>query len=74
MGWYYSYTNATNFEQSNVEFIEFWLLDTFSDNISEDDELGELIFHLGNISEDILRDGRKQFENGLPSDSEITHL
>ena len=64
--------NATNFEQSNVEFIEFWLLDTFSDNISEDDKLGELIFHLGNISEDILRDGRKQFENGLPSDSEIT--
>ena len=64
--------NATNFEQSNVEFIEFWLLDTFSDNISEDDNLGELIFHLGNISEDILRDGRKQFENGLPSDSEIT--
>ncbi len=62
--------NATNFEQSNVEFIEFWLLDTFSNNISESDELGELVFHLGNISEDILRDGRKQFENGLPSISE----
>ena len=58
--------NATNFEQSNVEFIEFWLLDTFSDIITEHDNLGELYFHLGNISEDILKDGRKQFENGLP--------
>ncbi len=64
--------NATNFEQSNVEFIEFWLLDTFSDEESSSDELGELVFHLGNISEDILRDGRKQFENGLPSLSEST--
>ena len=58
--------NATNFEQSNVEFIEFWLLDTFSEMITMDDDLGELYFHLGNISEDILKDGRKQFENGLP--------
>ena len=59
--------NATNFEQSNVEFIEFWVLDTFNELESNDDELGELVFHLGNISEDILRDGRKQYENGLPS-------
>jgi cell surface protein SprA len=63
--------NATNFEQSNVEFIEFWLLDTFSDKLSSNDNLGELVFHLGNISEDILKDGRKQFENGLPSASEV---
>ena len=62
--------NATNFEQSNVEFIEFWLLDTFSDKETQSDELGELVFHLGNISEDILRDGRKQFENGLPTANE----
>jgi len=64
--------NATNFEQSNVEFIEFWLLDTFSENEATSNELGELVFHLGNISEDILRDGRKQFENGLPSTQEQT--
>ena len=62
--------NATNFEQSNVEFIEFWLLDTFSENEAPSDDLGELVFHLGNISEDILRDGRKQFENGLPGTTE----
>ena len=64
--------NATNFEQSNVEFIEFWLLDTFSENEASSDDLGDLVFHLGNISEDILRDGRKQFENGLPGISEPT--
>jgi len=58
--------SSTNFEQSNVEFIEFWLLDTFSETPENQDELGELIFHLGNISEDILKDGRKQYENGLP--------
>ena len=58
--------SATNFEQSNVEFIEFWLLDTFSDLEAPTDDLGQLEFHLGNLSEDILADGRKQFENGLP--------
>ena len=57
--------NATNFEQSNVEFIEFWLLDTFNELESSNDALGELVVHLGNISEDILKDGRKQYENGL---------
>ena len=66
--------NATNFEKSNVEFIEFWLLDTFSEQESTSNDLGELVFHLGNISEDILRDGRKQFENGLPSTSEKTPI
>ena len=63
--------NATNFEQANVEFIEFWLLDTFSDLETADPSLGELVFHLGNISEDILKDGRKQFENGLPGASDL---
>ena len=47
-------------------------MDTFSENEAASDDLGELVFHLGNISEDILRDGRKQFENGLPSTSEQT--
>ncbi|MGC6421514.1 MAG: cell surface protein SprA [Flavobacteriaceae bacterium] len=61
---------ATNFEQSNVEFIEFWLLDTFNELEGQKNELGELVFHLGNISEDILKDGRKQYENGLPGTDE----
>ncbi|NAS32109.1 cell surface protein SprA [Flavobacteriaceae bacterium R38] len=56
--------NSTNFEQSNVEFIQFWVLDPFVDGVGPDQ--GELVFNLGNISEDILTDGRKQYENGLP--------
>ena len=62
--------SSTNFEQRNVEFIEFWILDTFSNESEGEDDLGELIFHLGNISEDILKDGRKQYENGLPGSDE----
>ncbi len=58
---------TTNFEQANVEFIEFWLLDTFSELDSTSDDLGEIVFHLGDVSEDILKDGHKQFENGLPT-------
>lgn len=60
--------NSTNFEQSNVEYIEFWLMDPFiySENATNDG--GNLVFNLGNISEDVLKDGRKQYENGLPED------
>lgn len=57
--------SSTNFEQSNVEFVQFWVLDPYVDGISTD--AGELVINLGNISEDVLKDGRKQYENGLPA-------
>ncbi len=53
-------------EATNVEFIEFWMMDPFIYNKSSSG--GKLYFHLGNISEDILRDSRMQFENGLACD------
>ncbi|MCE2614074.1 cell surface protein SprA [Flavobacteriaceae bacterium D16] len=56
--------SSTNFEQSNVEFVQFWVLDPYVDGITNSP--GELVINLGNISEDILEDGRKQYENGLP--------
>ena len=59
---------ATDFEQSNVEFIEFWLLDPFFANGDTTSSGGKLTINLGSISEDILKDGRKQYENGLPND------
>ena len=59
--------SSTNFEKSNVEFIQFWLLDTFSENESNSNSLGNLVLNLGNISEDILKDGKKLYENGLPT-------
>ena len=56
--------SSTDFEQSNVEFVQFWVMDPFVDGIASGS--GELVLNLGNISEDILRDGKKQYENGLP--------
>ena len=56
--------SSTNFEQANVEFVQFWVLDPYVDGITSSE--GELVLNFGNISEDILRDGRKQYENGLP--------
>ena len=66
-----------DFASQNIEFIEFWLMDPFpEDPTSSRDpvtafggssEGGDLYLHIGNISEDILRDGRKSFENGIPT-------
>ena len=55
---------TSNFESSNVEFIEFWVLDPFIYN--KDTDGGDLYFNLGNVSEDVLKDSRKAFEHGLP--------
>ncbi len=59
---------STDFEQSNVEFIEFWIMDPFIYPENAGNSGGVLTFDLGNISEDVLKDGRKQYENGLPQD------
>ncbi|HIP32599.1 MAG TPA: cell surface protein SprA, partial [Crocinitomicaceae bacterium] len=62
---------TTNFEQTNIEYIQFWMMDPFNVDAEAVDPNsthngGELYFNLGNISEDILPDSRKSFENGLP--------
>ena len=61
---------TNDFEASNIEFVEFWMMDPFN----EEDGLinhsgGDMYLHLGNISEDVLKDGYKSFENGLPTSS-----
>ncbi len=66
--------NSTNFEQANVEYIQFWMLDPYTDpgnpNAAADvNNDGRLYFNLGEISEDVLKDGAKQYENGLPDSS-----
>ncbi len=64
--------NSTNFEQSNVEYIQFWMLDPYFDpgNSAVPGAVatspGRLYLNLGEVSEDVLKDGRKQYENGLP--------
>ena len=57
--------DVTNFENANYEYIEFWLMDPFVMDSAGTNEGGDLYFNLGEISEDILKDGMKSFENGL---------
>ncbi|MBP1668180.1 MAG: cell surface protein SprA [Bacteroidetes bacterium] len=60
----------SDFENANVEYIEFWLMDPFvKDSLHTG---GDLYFDLGEISEDILKDSWKMFENGLPATDSIT--
>ena len=60
--------SSTNFEQANVEFVQFWVMDPYLDGDAT--STGELVLNFGNISEDILADGLKQYENGLPVNGE----
>lgn len=58
--------SSTDFEQTNVEYIQFWMLDPFQYDPTNPG--GTITLNLGSISEDIVKDNRKQYENGLPDD------
>ena len=74
--------NTNNFDQANVEYIQFWIMDPYDNySITEEEglpqgvnpanlsnQVGDLYINLGNISEDIVKDNLKMFENGLPED------
>jgi cell surface protein SprA len=67
----------TDFEANNIEYIEFWMMDPFigRDGLSGPPARGgKLYFNLGDVSEDMLRDGRKSFENGLPTTAEVVNV
>ena len=57
---------TTDFEATNIEYIQFWVMDPFNED-SENESGGRLFINLGNVSEDILNDSQLAFENGLPS-------
>ena len=66
---------TTDFEQANIEYIEFWLLDPFIYTRKEGtaaQHSGELYINLGEVSEDVLRDGKKFYESGMPVDGTST--
>ena len=73
-----SISNDTDFDQTNIQYIEFWLMDPFIDGENgkvldgifnkNNDSGGKLIFNLGNVSEDIMKDNIHAFENGLSHD------
>src|SRR5690606_35872063 len=71
-----------DFDKANIEYVEFWMLDPFINNSDRGKIIdgihndfnttgGKLIFHLGSISEDVIRDGKHGFENGLPPDGNL---
>jgi cell surface protein SprA len=77
-------TTEVDFDKANIEYIEFWLLDPFIDgeNGKVIDERatpqnntsgGRLVFQLGNISEDVMRDSKHAFENGLPPNGDLNN-
>jgi cell surface protein SprA len=80
-------TFDTDFDNANVEYLEFWLLDPFIDSpnghiddnsgrrpVKSNTTGGTLYLNLGNISEDVVKDAaRYEFENGLPPDGSATN-
>ncbi|WP_241502208.1 T9SS outer membrane translocon Sov/SprA [Hymenobacter glacialis] len=72
-------TFDTDFDNANIEYLEFWMMDPFlggengkvNDGVSpavNNTTGGELLINLGNVNEDVLRDGNQhEFENGLPA-------
>lgn len=72
-------TSEVDFDKSNIEYIEFWLMDPFiqgergvvndgTPDATNNTTGGKLFFNLGSISEDILPDDKHSYENGLPVD------
>ncbi|GAB5538104.1 MAG: cell surface protein SprA [Salibacteraceae bacterium] len=68
--------DQTDWDAANIEFIQFWLMDPYAEADNETGAFpgsdtfktdGQLYFNIGNISEDVLRDEYKSFENGFPS-------
>lgn len=62
--------DQTDFEAQNIEFLEMWMMDPTLTNPNKDG--GNIYINLGNISEDILKDGRKSLENGIPANGDNT--
>ncbi|MDN3202837.1 cell surface protein SprA [Algoriphagus sediminis] len=73
-------TTEVDFDRTNIEYLEFWLMDPFIegengrvlDGIFNENNTtgGKIFFNLGDIAEDVMRDGSHAFENGLPADGD----
>ncbi|MDQ6890766.1 MAG: cell surface protein SprA, partial [Bacteroidota bacterium] len=57
--------DQTDFETANIEYIECWVQDPFIKNPTS--QGGKFYINLGNVSEDVLKDSRRFYENGLPT-------
>jgi len=61
--------SETDFVTNNIQYIEFWMMDPYriTPTNTDPNNTGLLYFDLGSVSEDVLKDGLKSFENGLPT-------
>lgn len=67
--------DTSDFETANIEYIEFWMLDPFIyESTTGNRRGGDFYINLGEVSEDILKDGKKYFENGMPVDGDQTKV
>ena len=76
-------TSDVDFDKTNIEFLEFWLMDPFisgpngrvlvgNNPVNNTDLNGKLILNLGSVSEDVMPDDNHGFENGMPADGIVT--
>ena len=65
---------SSDFNSTNVEYIEFWMMDPYYDDSQDQTNIGKMYINLGDVSEDILRDGRKAYEHGLPTSSVVEYV
>jgi cell surface protein SprA len=63
--------STNDFEATNIEYIQFWMMDPFNSDLplADRNTTGDLYFNIGNVSEDVLRDGYRSAENVLPAPS-----
>ena len=59
--------DQTDFETNNIQYIEFWMQSPWLVNAPAKSDTGHLYFDLGSVSEDIVKDGKRFYENGLPT-------
>lgn len=73
---------TNDFQAANVEYIQFWMMDPFNEDYNSETDpgfdksklpAGDMYINLGNISEDIVKDGKMTYENGLPANSSFAN-
>lgn len=57
-------------EAANMQYLEMWLMDPFV--YQPEHRGGEWYVDVGSLSEDVLKDGRKSIESGIPTDGSAT--
>ncbi|GAB4032381.1 T9SS outer membrane translocon Sov/SprA [Spirosoma jeollabukense] len=79
-------SSDNDFDNANIENVTFWLMDPFvqgeagkvragpdASQQTNNTTGGKLLFNLGDISEDVMKDSRYEFENGFPLSDEVNN-